>query len=897
MKAEAISHTPFVSFPRRFTAPPVTRPVVSRPAAEAALDAALDVPLTVVFGNTGYGKTSLLSQWLEGPRCASALCMWYRAEPRDLDFSIFVSEWLHQLQRTLDSSDTRHKDTTSLLQPCDIEMGLAAVHDLICRADRPVLLVIDEFQEVDHPDFTQPFLRALRNLPPNLHVVLASPSMPRALIDSAGGAVEVPLIGPDRLALSAAEIAELTGDHAIDASALAEATGGWPAIIHLVVDALKEGATPDLETLLGTDAVHLYVSQNLLGGLDTETRIALTGLASLQRVPVDLAVSAVGEAGAEKMTAAAERLWPLFRLDESSPASFEYHPMMLRSLVRHRVHLPARVRQAIDTKVVDWRVRQHQIGPALEYALRHRMRDKLVWLAEYYGPHTITLHAGVPLLRATIDAIDADVIRRSARLLIGRATVLMKDGRFALAKSALDEAAVLLNEHGEATQVFGSPQVDLVNARYLMMLYINDEFDESFISDELSEIRQLSVEEGIVGFVYALRSIWFQRRALFRRAENEAARSLYHYRKAGSGYGEASVLMVQGLAALGQGRLQKAENAYAGAAEIIQQTCPDDPGLNATCATLQAELMYERNEIDAAAELLVSAIDTLEESDGWLDPFASAYRVGVGICLARGDDEGALIFTDRAAQLAAQRGLVEIERLAQLHRVDVHLRCQQWREAKLELERYDGFRASLDRRRGARDMTRELELAALIELRFLLGHGELETAKEKVKPMITAAEREGRYLQLTRLKIIEATALWKHEQDRAALDIFREAVELASGKGYIRAFVDGGIELVPLLRALLDHGMLSGPRASRLVRGMLRAIDEEQRSSGLAQQFSARELQVITYLSRGQSNKQIARHLDVTESTIKFHLKKIFTRLGVNKRASAVVEARRQGLI
>ena len=60
--------------------------------------------------------------------------------------------------------------------------------------------------------------------------------------------------------------------------------------------------------------------------------------------------------------------------------------------------------------------------------------------------------------------------------------------------------------------------------------------------------------------------------------------------------------------------------------------------------------------------------------------------------------------------------------------------------------------------------------------------------------------------------------------------------------------------------------------------------------------LSARELDVMEQLALGHANKLIARHLNLSEPTVKFHLKNIYAKLGVNKRALAVSVARRHGL-
>ena len=888
----------FVSFPRRFIRPPVSSSAILNPAALDALDAALATPLTLVFGPVGLGKTTVLASWLERSKAKHIISVWHRAETEDLDFPVFASEWLNQLQSSFDGNQSASNTMTSLVTTQEVDACLAALHDTVASFSDPVITVIDNFDVLDVQLFTRSFLRAMRLMPVNLHVILVSSTFPDFLVKRQGGVIDMPIIGPEVLALGVDDVAAQLPCHRIDAGELRDATAGWPAVLALVAEQLRRDSSRTLEQLLDADSIHTYVTHQLLGGLNEDTRRAMIGLATIERVPLDLAAAVVGEEGAEQLLVAANLLQPLFRMVDQPAPCFECHPILGNSLRRLRVRLPARIKTEIDRAAVAWFVERHDVAAALTYALQQCMSEELIQLVEYFGPHTITMRAGVPLLRAAFESIPAEKATASVRLVIGRATVLMKDGRFALAAVALDEAARLLAGNGEWEGVYGSPHVDLVCARHLMMLYNNDAFDESFISDEQAEIRQLSVEDGIVGFIYALRSIWFQRHSSFRRSEIEAARSMHHYRNARSYYGEASVLLVQGLAAIAQGRLRKAEQAYDEAAKIIRDACPADPGLNATCAILLSEVRYERNEIAAAEEAIGLALSTLEESDGWLDPYAVAYRVAVGVSLARADAEGADIYVDRAFQLAAQRGLAEIERLAQLQRAQIQLHAQNWDEAEISVQKYNALQSLSPRGQAtSHEMAREQEQAILVRSRLLIGRGESEAAANVLCSEMEQAEQQGRYLQLTRLTVLLALAHWKQENDRAASSALRQSIELAAGKGYVRLFVERGTELVPILRRLTRGGELPGAKYERLARELMRAIDLEHQTAGPTQQFSGRELQVISYLSRGLSNKQIARQLDVTESTIKFHLKKIFTRLGVNKRASAIVEARRLGLI
>ena len=61
--------------------------------------------------------------------------------------------------------------------------------------------------------------------------------------------------------------------------------------------------------------------------------------------------------------------------------------------------------------------------------------------------------------------------------------------------------------------------------------------------------------------------------------------------------------------------------------------------------------------------------------------------------------------------------------------------------------------------------------------------------------------------------------------------------------------------------------------------------------------ISGRELEVLTLLAAGQSNKEIARRLDVSPNTVKTHVTKLFAKLEARRRTEAILRARELGMI
>ena len=71
---------------------------------------------------------------------------------------------------------------------------------------------------------------------------------------------------------------------------------------------------------------------------------------------------------------------------------------------------------------------------------------------------------------------------------------------------------------------------------------------------------------------------------------------------------------------------------------------------------------------------------------------------------------------------------------------------------------------------------------------------------------------------------------------------------------------------------------------------------EDSPSHPLAEKLSPRELQVLKGLTEGKSNKEIGRDLDITEPTVKLHMKTLYRKVGVSNRTQAALIAREAGL-
>jgi len=97
---------------------------------------------------------------------------------------------------------------------------------------------------------------------------------------------------------------------------------------------------------------------------------------------------------------------------------------------------------------------------------------------------------------------------------------------------------------------------------------------------------------------------------------------------------------------------------------------------------------------------------------------------------------------------------------------------------------------------------------------------------------------------------------------------------------------------------LINDSVLAKPvLASRVLKSFRDLASEDQAVEPLYIPLSAREVEVLDYIAKGNSNKEIARALSISDQTVKNHITSIMRKLAVNDRTQAVVYALRQGWI
>jgi LuxR family maltose regulon positive regulatory protein len=305
------------------------------------------------------------------------------------------------------------------------------------------------------------------------------------------------------------------------------------------------------------------------------------------------------------------------------------------------------------------------------------------------------------------------------------------------------------------------------------------------------------------------------------------------------------------------------------------------------------DLLREWNDLDTAGMHIREGL-RLAEMGGDFVFLREGYLASARLEQALGNLDRALSYVDKA------------ERVVQPQR-------SPWETSLIELWRARLYLAAGDQD-GAMAWARSCGLSPDDELRFVdeLGHltlaqvliteNRLDQAGHLLERLLQAAESAGRWGRLIHILIAQALARQTSGDISGALKALERALILAEPEGYVRTFLDAGPAMMILLRKAASQGSAIS-YARRLLAASSRPYEHADApqlrgaAPGLVEPLTARELEVLSLVSAGLRNQEIADQLVISLATVKRHLSNIYGKLGVSHRTEAVAHAQGLGLL
>lgn len=853
------------------------------------LDRSLSHRLTLVYAPAGYGKTSLLSQWRDGLASASVQAAWLTLEPDDRDLKRLVKYLSLAIQGPARSES--RKVMSGELPP---RAALSAIINEMDRKAHPFVLILDDLHHADSQAVTEFLQSLIRMAPSNCCFVFASRDYP-GLGQSVLAAEEQLLeITAEDLKFSKQEAESLL---ARDDSDLAKAdivkildrTEGWPIAVQLTSLSLKRGIGQEtvIEQYCGSSTgLARYLSDQVLMALPEQTREIVIRTSLLDRLTGDLVNLLCDRQDGWLVLENLEQQGVFLTPVTAERREYRYHQLFAEYL-RDRFERTDQAKFAsLQHRLAIWFAERGIVTEAINHATLANDDAMLADIVVEAGGWRLIPRGLQGVVERSLSKLPRKLVMSRPHLALARVYLLIKLGELGAARAEFDcfmdniADAGLSADLRTEIRVVGDTLADYENQPVSL--------DDLLAREAL--LRKLPADDHLVlaHISETLGAKYFEGGWLERALQPTLA-AREHYQAFGSIYSDLFTRFLEARIKRAQGRSKDAATILQAAWQKIVANFGDRSDLAANCAAFQAELLYEEGRVPAARALLDWALPHMEQSDGWVDVYAAAYFTEAHAQAGEGALHEAWAILARARRVASRRRLQQLELLAGVCEVELHLAYS----ADIDVASKAAADMNLD---SYADMMREESpfyrpvavAASLCRVKLRLLSEETEAAMEELERLRSWANQRGAGRLLIDINILAAyghRSMGFTEESRSCFD---DAVSIAMFQDVVRPFVDAR----QFVRHCLDDAMGEDMQIDRLrdqfLKSLAKSIAAYRNNATVLGLFSEAEAEVLYYLSQGHSNKEIARLIDMSPDTVKYRLKSIFKKIGVSKRRDAV---------
>jgi len=888
---------------------PATRPeLVSRSHLTEQLNRGLHRKLTLISAPAGFGKTTLVTDWLRSHGDGSSypfFVAWLSLDEGDNDVVRFLTYLIIVLNRPQGLETEIGVGALQMVQapqPTPPASILIALINEIAQLSEKIVLVLDDYHLIGARQVHESLNYLIENLPPQLHLVITTredPPIQIARLRACGQLTEIRAID---LRFTSAETAEFLNRvmrlnlSAVDIATLETRTEGWIAGLQLAAISMQghKDTSNFINSFSGSNRFVLdYLIEEVLEQQPEDVQNFLLQTSILDRLTGSLcdALTEIndGQTTLETLDQANLFIIPL----DNERRWYRYHHLFADLLQQRLKSSPEINIRDLHIRARDWFSKLGMEREALRHSLLAEDFEEAAKLINRLAMEVVQ-KGEYRTVSDWINSLPDDILQEHPFLWALDVWALRMEGRFEAAETRIAEVEEALKNPAQGASADLEAIKGLINSHKAYIAFIRGNLEET-ISISWESLDQLPQDMLVIRTLTAL---------------------------------------YLGVALRYQGNLKEALEIYLNTLPYGKQLVGSS--IAVFCFTHLSDLYYDLGELQKSKEMAEQAIQFTNQHTsrpdlpftghayvcvgrvlrqwGYLTEALEVIQRGVGLCRQWNVADVLALACNELADINFSLGEKELAQDALQESLQIYQEFSPWASGLVaahqvkhslgfgEIEPAIEWLGGTDLKANSPiDLSRDIEFLTLS--RVFIAQNKLDEGLVLLERISEVSDEiEKKYTALEAM-ILQAKALFIREDTEKAMERLEQALTLGEAEEYIQIFVDEGPPMARLLYETLSRG-----NASDYVQQLLAAFpDTEPEQTPLFQAkiaetewiepLSDRELEVLHLIAAGLSRHEIAVQLVLSLNTVKTHARNIYGKLGVNNQMQAVGKARVLGLL
>jgi LuxR family maltose regulon positive regulatory protein len=836
--------------------------------------------LVLISAPAGYGKSTLLSQWISG--IDTPVC-WYSIEAGDNDPVIFLTYLANALEKHEKAAMGKVLDyLQSNLKTMDIQYTVGLLINSLLSINEDFALVLEDYHFIYNRDIHECLTYLLQHMPHRMHVIIATRADPPIPLPRMRSRDQMMELRAHDLTFTLDETAHFLNSsvgmavNSSDIGMINKRIEGW--ITGLKMAALSMKGRDDISSFInafaGTNRYILdYFVEEVMERQPRDIQDFLLKTSILKQLNGPLCDAVTGQSGSQDILVFLERE-NLFIIPLDDDRNWYRYHHLFSGLLRKKLDTMGteNIRQ-LHRQAGQWFETSGSINEAVDHAIEaadFTMAERLISSIA----QDLWLKGRQETLHNWLTGFPPEWEIQDTRLNAILAVIVFIDGRYDEARNHLAAAEKSISAQSD-TALAG-----IIHAAHTYMANYQGDISATEKHGKAT-LELLTDDEAIWRSLtnMAMGDVHVQKGPLGE-ATDSYTEAIRTGKLAGSSY---TVSLAQHRLAVMFHRRGQLHRAFQLLNEYLSNI-DQNPQATGALYLIHSELLYERNMLDDAEDQIERAIDlcTRQHHAAAL-PYC--YMNSAKIRLARKDRQGASEALKTGMELLEQS---DVPPWVDSFVMAWYLRYQYLYDDPNNAVETCMLRAPLP----VDNFSYPMVIDYVVRARLLMESGERDTSLALLGKLLQwLLSTDWKTLALE-VQLLISRALHAMGKSVEAQETFITALQLGLHEGYVRTFIDEGKALIPLLRKIKGEKELAD--YARGLAGLLEGnetIHLPRENSSLPEPLTEREVQILRYLQTHLTTTEIADELCLSSNTVKTHIKNIYGKLDVHNRKGAIETA------